>query len=356
MTLADLIAAEIRAQGPMRLDRYMELCLTHPRFGYYKTRDPLGRAGDFTTAPEISQIFGEMIGLCLTQAWFDQGEPARCVLAEPGPGRGTLMADLLRAARVRPGFCEGAELCLIETNPKLRDAQAGKLDASRPRWLDGIELLPEGPLFLIANEFFDALPIRQFQKTGARWRERCVGQDGGGFSPGLGPSMFAQPAGDHPDGTIIETCQPAEQIAGTIGARLSKHGGCAIIIDYGDWTGTGDTLQAVADHQTRDPFTSPGEVDLTAHVSFSALAKSAEAKGAKAWPLLTQGEWLARMGAHQRGMALAASHPDRADEISTQLTRLTGEDQMGRLFKVLALTGADSPAPPGWQETTPNGA
>jgi len=328
-----LIAAEIAASGPMRLDRYMALALGHPTLGYYPTRDPLGAAGDFTTAPEISQMFGELLGLWLAQAWMDAGAPARFVLAEVGPGRGTLMADMLRATAKVPGFAP--EVWLIETSPALRATQAEKLGAVN--WVDDIAALPDAPLFFVANEFFDALPIRQFQRGAAGWQEVLVGA---GLVPGLGPE-FEDRALDARFGTqpgvVVETCAPAEGFAAALGARISAHGGAALMVDYGDWRGTGDTLQALRSHEFVSPFEAPGQADITAHVQFAPLAAAAGLGGA----FSTQGRFLERLGITDRAQALAKTG---ASDVAAAHRRLTHPDEMGNLFKVLALMPAGQTA------------
>jgi SAM-dependent MidA family methyltransferase len=345
VSLKALLLRQIAAGGPMRLADYMAACLAHPEFGYYMTRDPLGAGGDFTTAPEVSQMYGELIGLALATAWQDQGRPAPFCLAELGPGRGTLMTDLLRATARVPGFGEGARLHLVETSPALRAAQARRLPGAA--WCDRVEALPDLPLFLVANEFLDALPIRQFVADGGRWRERMVGAAGDRLVPGLSPPL-PLPLPPAPDGTVAEVSPAAEAVGREIGGRLARRGGLALLIDYGEWEGTGDSLQAVQGHRPADPFAAPGEADLTAHVAFGAVARAAEAAGARAAGFAEQGAFLARLGIEARAAALARARPDREDDIRAQLTRLVAPDQMGSLFKVLALTGPGAAAPPGF--------
>ena len=342
--LRDLIERQIASAGPMRLDAYMEMCLTHPAHGYYTTRDPLGAAGDFTTAPEISQMFGEMIGLWLAQTWVDQGRP-QGVLAEIGPGRGTLMADVLRTTAKVPGFHDAMDVHLIDVSPSLQAVQAKTLLDHDIRWSASLNDLPDAPLFLLANEFFDALPIRQFQRDGTGWRERMVGP---GLTPGLSPVMampvLDQRFGQVSDGTLVEISEPSERIARDIGARIGTHGGAALIIDYGDWAGTGDTFQALASHEMVDPFATPGEADLTAHVQFGLLAEAAGVKAGFA----TQGVFLERLGITARANALARG-PD-VQKITDQHKRLTHPSEMGSLFKVLGLTTTGSPPLTGLDE------
>ncbi|MEM8752342.1 MAG: SAM-dependent methyltransferase, partial [Pseudomonadota bacterium] len=280
----------------MTLHDYMALCLSHPEHGYYATRDPLGRAGDFTTAPEVSQMFGELLGLSLAQAWVDQGRPAPFRLIELGPGRGTLTADLLRAAAAAPGFVEAADLWLVETSPALRAEQAKRL-GRRPRWVDRLSDAPAGPTILIANEFFDALPIRQFVMAGGMWRERVVGLDGDRLVYGLKTAPL--PFGPAPEGAVREVCPLLATIGTEIAARIAVRGGAAIVVDYGyaEPTAAGaDTFQAVRGHAYADPLERPGEADLTAHVDFSALARAARMGGAAAAGPVEQGALLAALG------------------------------------------------------------
>jgi SAM-dependent MidA family methyltransferase len=347
--LARLIAEEIAATGPMRLDRFMGLCLGHPQHGYYMAAEPFGAAGDFTTAPEISQMVGELIGLWAAQLWQDIGRPAPLRLVELGPGRGTLMADAQRAARLVPGFLDAAEIWLVETSPRLRAVQAAAVPDVRH--VATLEAVPPGPMVLIANEFFDALPIRQFHRRGGRWHERQVGLDGARLVWGLGPAAGDLPA-EAPEGAVLERCPAAEAAAEAIGARLKASGGAALILDYGaepPAQGGGDTLQALMRHAAADPLAAPGEADLTAHVDFTALGAALRAGGAAAAPLLTQGAFLSRLGIAARADALARAHPDRAADIAARRHRLTAPEAMGTLFKVLAATGPGQPVPPGFE-------
>ncbi|MCA0919573.1 class I SAM-dependent methyltransferase [Pseudooceanicola nanhaiensis] len=342
------ILARIATEGPMRLSDYMAECLLNPQHGYYTTRDPLGTAGDFTTAPEISQMFGELLGLALAQSWVDQGMPAPFCLAELGPGRGTLMADLLRATRAVPGFHDALRLHLVEASPALRDQQASRLKGTQATWVDRVEDLPDLPLFLIANEFFDALPIRQYRRAGAGWREVHVGAEGDRLVPGLAPAGPGPEGRDEDtgDGDLVETCPAGALIAGQIGARIAARGGSALIVDYGDWRSLGDTLQALRKHASTDPFEAPGEADLTAHVDFEPLARSAAP--AAHTLLTTQGVFLERLGITARAQALAErlSGVQRVSHIAAH-RRLTHPDEMGSLFKVMALYPQGAHPPPG---------
>ena len=350
--LHEIIARRIRAEGPISVAEYMALCLGHPEHGYYTTRDPLGRGGDFTTAPEISQMFGEMIGLWLAQAWVDRGSPAPFILAELGPGRGTLMVDILRAAGRVPGFVEAADVWLVETSPTLRRKQWEALGAQEPHWADDVADVPDGPLFLIANEFFDALPVRQFIVAEGALRERMIGLDGNALAFGLSPPVAS---GEVPEGAeegaVYETCPQGRAIAGRLGERMASQGGVALAIDYGHATprASGDTVQAMKGHAYAAPFDTPGEADLTAHVDFLALAKAAERGGATVWGLRGQGALLEWLGIRVRAAMLAKAQPERASEIDAALDRLTGPGAMGTLFKALAFSGDDIP-PPGFAE------
>jgi SAM-dependent MidA family methyltransferase len=348
--LHDILGAQIAASGPISIADYMAACLLHPEHGYYTTRDPLGVAGDFTTAPEISQMFGELVGLCLAQCWLDQGAPAEFVLAELGPGRGTLMADALRATQGVPGFHAALRLHLIEASPALRAEQATRLGAFSPVWHTGIEALPEKPLFLIANEFFDALPIRQFQRSGNGWRERVVGLSGTSLTIGLTDaapqSALVHRLEDTREGDLVETCAPAQSIASGIGAHIARHGGAALICDYGDWRSLGDTFQALRGHAVADPLEAPGKADLTAHVDFEALAQAADP--ACHSRLTTQGVFLERLGITARAQALAQNLSGTALESHIAAhRRLTHPDEMGSVFKVLGLFPAECAPPPG---------
>lgn len=351
--LARRIAARIRATGPISLADYMQICLLDSRDGYYATRDPFGRDGDFITAPEIHQLFGEICGLALAQCWADQGRPSPFVLAEPGPGRGTLMVDMLRAIRVVPGMSDAAEIALIEASPHLRRVQSGRIPQARH--FDRVEDMPGKPLFVVANEFIDALPIRQFQMTPEGWRERVVGLDAeGGLAFGLGAVLPSGPAGGvgfglpstAPQGQIIEDCAAGSALVETVARRIAVHGGAAIIIDYGGWNGSGDTFQALRDHKPDDPLAHPGQADLTAHVDFAPLAAAAIRGGAVASRPVTQGQWLLALGAAQRAERLARAGDTNA---LAALHRLTDPSEMGHLFKILAIWPKGAPAVPGFQ-------
>ena len=346
--LAHLLLRQIAVQGPLSVAEYMTTCLLHPEHGYYTTRDPLGVAGDFITAPEISQVFGELIGLCLAQAWVDRESPAPFVLAELGPGRGTLMADALRATKAVPGFHAALHLHLVEVSPVLRAAQGQALAAHAPVWHNSITDLPDLPLFMVANEFFDALPIRQFLRDGAQWRERVVGQQNGALTFGLtdpvAPPALAPRLSDTLEGDMVETGAPAVALAQHIGERIAAQGGAALFIDYGSAQSLGDTLQAVRAHEKVPPLHSPGMCDLTAHVAFAPLQQASPCASA----LSEQGTFLNALGSGPRHGALARGKTEAQIETLWQShRRLTHPTEMGQLFKVLALYCDNGPAPVG---------
>jgi len=346
--LGDLLAARIARTGPISLAEYMADCLMHPDHGYYATRDPLGEAGDFITAPEISQMFGELIGLSLAQTWMDQGAPSLFTLAELGPGRGTLMADILRATRGVPGFHDAALVHFVETSPTLRKLQAKAVPTAQ--WHDSIQTLPDAPLFLIANEFFDALPIRQFVRDGTGWRERMIGTAEDkltfGLSAAVPLTMLDHRLADTKDGDLIEHCPALPGIIQNIADRINDHGGAALIIDYGDWQSQGDTLQALSGHAPTDPLTAPGQNDLTAHVDFAAIA--AHATPGKHTRLTPQGVFLERLGIANRAQALAQNLTGQARDTHIKAhRRLTHPTEMGDLFKVIGLYPATGTPPPG---------
>ena len=344
---ADLIR-QIRATGPITVADYMAACLAHPQHGYYVTRDPLGT--DFTTAPEISQMFGELLGLSLAAHWAETGAPAPVTLAEPGPGRGSLMADILRAGALVPGFIEAVRLHLVEVSPVLRKAQSRTLAPREPVWHDGLASLPEAPLLLVANEFFDALPIRQFLRDGPGWRERVVGADGESLVFGLTdrthPAFLEHRLGDTAEGDLVEHCPAAAPAMAEIARRIADHGGAAIIADYGGWRMSGDTLQAIANGARADPLSAPGKADLTAHVDFEALAGAARDAGAEVSDMVPQGVLLERLGITARARQLAAAGDGEA--VAAAHRRLTHPEEMGDLFRTIAIHPRGSPPPQGF--------
>jgi SAM-dependent MidA family methyltransferase len=317
------VRERIAAEGPITVEAFMHACNAY----YYATRDPLGARGDFTTAPEISQMFGEMVGAALADVWKRAGAPADAIYAELGPGRGTLASDALRMMR-SAGFA--GEVHLVETSPVLRSKQKDALPDAH--WHDSVDDLPARPLLLVANEFFDALPIRQH--VGAI--ERRVTVAGGGLA-------FDR------DGEIVETSPASELAVTTIATCLAASGGAAIIVDYGhERSAPGETLQAVRGHGFAPVLASPGEQDLTAHVDFEMIGNAARAVGAAVTRVMPQGEWLIRLGIEARAQALMRGNPERADEVQAALERLTGRQAMGQLFKVIAFHGPDWPPPAGF--------
>ncbi|CAO4165912.1 class I SAM-dependent methyltransferase [Methylorubrum populi] len=355
-----ILAREIREAGPIGLDRYMALCLGHPRHGYYATRDPFGAAGDFVTAPEISQMFGELIG-----AWAAAILPAltgqRPCLVELGPGRGTLMADALRALNAAGA---AFDLHLVETSPALRRLQAERLAEAAPRFHDTVASLPDAPLLVIANEFFDALPARQFVRTVRGWCERRVGltPDGDALAFGLDPEPDPRLAAEAPVGAVLTLPSQALAVMRDLSRHLVARGGALLAIDYGydssaDRPGLGDTLQAVAGHRFADPLLRPGEADLTLHVDFGALARAAMSEGASIQGPVTQRNFLLSLGLDPRAERLKTrATPAQAEAIDAAVARLTDPDPrgMGALFKVLgvrhpglgALPGLPAPVAP----------
>jgi len=334
--LGSRLADQIRRDGPLRLDRFIAAALSDPGHGYYATRDPFGAAGDFVTAPEISQMFGELIGAWCADTRAKLGSSGRMILAELGAGRGTLMSDALRAV---PGLGD-AELHLVETSSALRAIQRETLARHAPHWHDSAADLPPGPLLLIANEFLDALPIRQFERTEQGWRERFVGLGDSGFTFTLAPTGEIFP--DAPLGAIREICPAARDLAAWLAARLARDGGAALFIDYGYAGGFGDTLQSLRAHRRHDVLEAPGEADITAHVDFAAFAGAA--RGLRIFGPVEQGAFLHRLGIAERAERLAQdASPDQARAVAAAYRRLTDPAAMGSLFKVLALAHPWSP-------------
>jgi len=355
--LARLLAARIRESGPLPIADYMEAALAHPEHGYYRTRDPFGARGDFITAPEITQMFGELIGLWCVDVWRRMGEPESFVLAELGPGRGTLMGDALRAAKLAPDFLAGARLHLVETSPVLRMAQECTLGAHRPRWHERAEDLPDGPILVVANEFFDALPVRQFIRRETGWHERRIGlgEDGETFVFTLDPTpneVAIPPISDSARlGAIREVAPATLALAAWLGARIARDGGAALIVDYGYYPSVcGDTLQALRDHRAHFVLDDPGDADLTAHVDFGAIADAARTGRARAWGPAPQGDFLLSLGIEERARLLAAANPVQNANIVAAYRRLIDPFAMGSLFKVLAVTHPALPALAGFPE------
>lgn len=355
--LAAALKERITREGPISVHDYMEACLADRRAGYYATRQPIGKEGDFVTAPEISQMFGELIGVWAAAVWHSMGEPASVIVAELGPGRGTLMADALRAFRSLPKLIDSISVALVETSPVLRQAQRETLRGSTAKlqWCETIEDVPQGPLIVIANEFIDALPVRQMVRQGGVWRERCVT---------IGPSSaFAFCAGepidndalpspgrviDASDGAIVETRPAASSLLSVLAARANEAPVAVLIADYGHAeTGIGDTLQAVHRHRFADPLARPGEVDLTAHVDFAALKETASTLGLTAFGPMPQGEFLLKLGLASRcDRLLQTATQDQKAAILSGAARLADPRQMGLLFKVLLVQSSGLAPPP----------
>jgi SAM-dependent MidA family methyltransferase len=363
-------AAEIRklikSAGPMPVSRYMELCLTHPQYGYYMTRDPLGREGDFTTAPEVSQMFGELLGLWAAAVWKSMGMPNPVRLIELGPGRGTMMADVLRAIRVLPSFYHAVSVHMVEINPALIDRQKETLSGIKPvtTWHDRVDEVQEGPAIVLANEYFDALPVHQVIRQQRGWHERVIDISPSGqlvftaapeplkhFDLLLPPLVRAAPTG------AIFEWRPNHEIM-RIGRRVRHQGGAALIIDYGHVrSDAGDTFQAIARHSFTDPLRNPGQADLTAHVDFQALALGAEDTTARLHGPVEQGEFLRRIGIETRAATLMSkASPQVSADIEAALRRLTGTGRgaMGALFKVLGVSHPDIKTLPGLSDVQPD--
>jgi SAM-dependent MidA family methyltransferase len=347
----------IRAEGPITVSQYMQIALYDPHSGYYTTREPLGvpkeAGGDFVTAPEISQVFGELLGLFFVQAWEDRGHPQSFHLVEFGPGRGTMMADMLRAARLRPAFREAARVMVVETSPALRALQKTTLDGENIVWADRVGDIPDdAPLFAVGNEFLDAFPIRQFVRAERGWHERMIAAQGDALvfalSPELAPAqIIPESLRDAAPGSVFETSPAAENTVRQIARRVRETGGVALFIDYGPMhSACGDTLQALKAHRFADPLAEPGLADLTAHVDFAALARVARAEGAEIFGPATQGEFLAALGARERAVRLGT------EEIRS-VNRLLAQDAMGVLFKAVALCAPGNAPPAGF--SLPNG-
>ncbi|WP_310542149.1 class I SAM-dependent methyltransferase [Phenylobacterium sp.] len=350
MGLRDRLIAQVRESGPMSVAQYMTACLHDPADGYYATRPALGAEGDFITAPLVSQMFGELIGLWAVACWQTMGRPSPFRLVEMGPGDGTLMDDMLRAARLAPDFGAAADVWLVETSAPLRARQRQVL-GDGVSWAGSLAEVPdEAPMILIANELLDCLPPRQFVRTDKRWAERVVGlNDAGELAFGLAGAAIGDLAPDAPAGSVLEQSPAQEALGSEIGARIATDGGAALLIDYGrDQPGFGDTLQALRRHVKESPLASPGAADLTVHADFPAVLAAAGREGAATAPILTQGEFLVRLGIGARAEALTAARPDRSEVIERQLERLVSPDQMGDLFKAVCIH-TPGLVPPGFE-------
>ena len=352
-SLAARLHARIARDGPLTVEEFMQACLSDEVAGVYASRQPIGGKGDFITSPEISQIFGELVGLWAVAVWQSMGEPSRVTIAELGPGRGTLMADASRAWRGVPKFLDSVSVALIETSPVMVEAQRKTLkDAGVPlRWYAALDAVPEGPLIVLANEFVDALPIRQFIRRGEAWRERLIASDGrGGFTFIDGE---AEDEGRHlphaaPDDAILEIRPAAQALMRELGRRAERAPLAALMVDYGHAeSGFGDTLQAVRGHRFADVLANPGAADLSSHVDFADLKREAVAAGLMTYGPMPQGEFLLKLGlAARRERLLQRATPTQAEAIASGAARLVDPRQMGVLFKALALTSAGLPPPP----------
>ena len=385
MSLLDRLKAQIAQDGPIGVPEFFTRCLHDPRDGYYATRPDLGAGGDFVTAPLVSQMFGELIGLWAIETWTRMGRPAPFRLVEMGPGDGTLMSDLLRAGRLEPAFLAAAQVWLVEVSEPLKARQAARLGEG-PRWVERLDEVPGGaPMILVANELLDCLPARQFVRTKTGWAERVIGlgEDGAltfglknlGKSPlplnGGGVGVTAEhdearhrqaataeitpipdPSPIEGEGSIWESSPAQAALASEIAHRLVENGGAALLIDYGrDVPEAGDTLQAVRNHQKVDPLATAGLADLTVWADFPSVVAAAREAGGRTGPILSQAEFLEGLGIAQRAQALATARPERAGEIARQLDRLVGKAQMGALFKVACLSDP-ALSPPLFEDAT----
>jgi NADH dehydrogenase [ubiquinone] 1 alpha subcomplex assembly factor 7 len=347
--LTGKIARRIRTEGPLTLATYMAIALHDPVAGYYTKRVPIGPRGDFTTAPEISQIFGELIGLWCAELWRQMGRPDPVVLAELGPGSGQLMCDFLRAATAMPQFRRALRLHLVETSPILRAKQENQLAQAQPVWVERIEDLPDGPMLLVANEFLDALPIRQFVRGCEHWSERMLGLDPEDRfvfidcpeSPAATLLVPERLRNSEP-GTVVEICPAALALASTLSGRFVRQRGAALFVDYGYSNGApGPTLQAVQQHCHVSPLAAPGNTDLSAHVDFTALAEAARANGADIYGPTSQRQFLLVLGAELRLARLSArATPNQRQALEGGLRRLLDPAEMGDLFKVIAMVSS----------------
>ena len=338
----------IRSAGPMPVGRYMHLCLFHPQYGYYVSRDPLGREGDFITSPEISQMFGELLGLWAASVWRDMGSPQTLRLIEIGPGRGTMMADALRAMRVLPPLHQALDIRLVEVNPALRRKQQETLSGHPVRWHNSLADVPRGPSIILANEYIDVLPVHQMVKREDGWHERTVELDGDGhLAFGAAPEptprfdvLLPELVRAAPVGAIFEW-RPDTEVMG-IASRVRDMGGAALLIDYGHLcSDAGDTFQAIARHSFADPLKNPGQADITAHVDFEALGRAAANVGAHVHGPVTQGEFLQRLGIEARAQSLMQKANETvAQGILAAKNRLIGGGRggMGTMFKVIAMS------------------
>lgn len=358
--IADKLVRRIRAEGPVTLAAFMAMALHDPEAGYYATQDPIGAAGDFTTAPEISQIFGELIGLWCAELWGRMGRPDPVILTELGPGRGVLMSDLLRAVATVPEFRRALDLVLVEGSPILRSEQQRRLRDVQARWVNSIDALPDGPMLLVGNEFLDALPIRQFVRGARGWSERMVGIDradqlqfvDGPASPVA--SLFVPEAlRQSPLGSIVEICPAALALASALGSRFARQPGAALFVDYGYCqSAPGPTLRALRRHRPVSALAEPGTADLSAHVDLASFLAAARAAGADAYGPVSQSRFLHTLGAGVRLAELQArATPAQRQALETGLRRLIDPGEMGELFKAVAIASPGLPTPIGFPPT-----
>lgn len=362
--LSKRLKARIRDTGPMSVAEFMTLCLLDPVDGYYPTRDPLGSEGDFITAPEISQMFGECLGLWVVQSWVDLGRPARFNLVELGPGRGVMMADMLKAVALEPDCLKAAQIILVEASAALEAVQARTLGRSGAQvsWADRLEAVDDAPCLIVGNEFLDCLPIRQFVCTdpfaGEKgWSERRVGvaddqlrfETDGQAAPSAVTTTFPGTHVDARKDNLLEICPASAQLVDHLQSRFAATPGRALFIDYGpETTEFGDTLQALKRHEKVGVFSAPGDTDLTARVDFEGLRALADAAGLTTDGALAQRTFLSRLGIEVRAMSLLRSNPDARPKLLRQLHRLLDDDEMGQLFKAICLSAPDLPTPLGF--------
>jgi NADH dehydrogenase [ubiquinone] 1 alpha subcomplex assembly factor 7 len=353
--LKEQIIALIAQNGPLTIAQFMNVALNDPRHGYYATRPALGGEGDFITAPETSQMFGELIGLWCAQSWLEIGAPGLVNLIELGPGRGVMMKDALRAAKALDAYREALSVTLVEASAPLMQEEARTLAGLDISWAPTLDAVREGPSLIIANEFLDCMPIRQFVRTRQGWREKAVGVRDGALAFGLVTDPLPRddiiPAAlkNAPEGAIAEIAPALPAFIETLAARLRAHPGRALFFDYGAAeTSGGDTFQALRRHASADPLDAPGEADLTAHVDFAEVKRLGEAAGLAVAGPISQGAWLRTLGIETRAAALQKAQPDKAEMIARQLARLTAPDQMGGLFNAICLSSAGLPPAAGF--------
>jgi len=355
--IADRIRERIRDNGPLSIASFMTEALFDPTEGFYATKDPIGAGSDFITAPEISQMFGELMGLWIMQSWDDMGRPERFNLVEMGPGRGTMMSDILRTGRALPDFLKAVHVYLIEASAALKSVQAKTLGANGVQisWVQRLDQVPAGPCLVIGNEFLDCLPIRQAIKVEGQWYERMVGLVDDQFAFVRGPQLNTEIESipdslrDAPDGALVELRPGDEQVLDELAAHFGTSAGRALFIDYGPADSEiGDTLQAIRQHEKVEPLDQPGTADLTARVDFGQLARNARALGLRVAGPVTQGEFLNGLGIEARAAALSQHAPEKRAQIARQLWRLTDAEEMGDLFKLIVLDHESLPAPPGF--------